>query len=536
MRGYARARSVRHRKDGGQALILVVIALLVLCLGVIVLFNTGQSVTKKVQLVNAADAAAYSAAVQQARAYNLIAYMNRASVANEVAVAQMVSIYSYTNYYLNGTKNLHDAAQDLADIAWVAGLVPGLEELWAVAGDLEEAASYLEKAKDVVEKARDAMQPAFTSGVDLLSGALNRAYSDVSEVVAAGAAADADLLARQVVKANTDGQATIPARMDLIWINQGRQALQYAERYKLSVGSPSSQADRYANVVMEARDGFSRERNGQILGSLLKKRGGTDIVTTRYNRGRRYDAWVGADTLDFYLHIGFGWFSIKKDWAWAWGGAAALRSGAPGGFRNVALQGYDNGKGWTSPYEIDQGKYFDHDGPHYDRYSGAVDNRNAGKDVLNSPAVDGTGKAWLKGYQGLQDYNDVAADKATVPYVVKGESAASAGVDALDAGPVFTVLAAQSMNTVHTANNVTGIGGPPDFQAPDKAVSDGITALASAQVYFDRPRSLFPSLVSPGKRELGNLFSPYWQARLVDTPCSVRQEVALSYGSVATCL
>lgn len=99
---------MRH-KMRGQALILVVLALLVLCLGLVVLFDTGQVVAKKVQLVNTADAAAYSAAVQEARALNLIAYMNRASVANEVAMAQMVSWYSWTNFAISATDHLKDA-------------------------------------------------------------------------------------------------------------------------------------------------------------------------------------------------------------------------------------------------------------------------------------------------------------------------------------------------------------------------------------------------------------------------------------------
>jgi hypothetical protein len=65
-----------------------------------------------------------------------------------------------------------------------------------------------------------------------------------------------------------------------------------------------------------------------------------------------------------------------------------------------------------------------------------------------------------------------------------------------------------------------------------------MTALSSAQVYFNRPRGfgLFDNVVSPSMRELGNLFSPYWQARLIDTPCRSRQEVAVSYASVAPCI
>ena len=83
------------RRQRGQALPLALIFLLVLCVGLVVTFNTGQVVNKKVELTNAADAAAYSVAAEQARAWNLAAYMNRGRVANEVAIAQAVSLNSW---------------------------------------------------------------------------------------------------------------------------------------------------------------------------------------------------------------------------------------------------------------------------------------------------------------------------------------------------------------------------------------------------------------------------------------------------------
>ena len=47
------------------------------------------------QLQNAADATAYSVSVLEARDLNYGAYMNRAMVGNEVAIGQMVSMYSW---------------------------------------------------------------------------------------------------------------------------------------------------------------------------------------------------------------------------------------------------------------------------------------------------------------------------------------------------------------------------------------------------------------------------------------------------------
>lgn len=67
-------------------------------------FNTGQMSAEKTRLVNTTDAVAYSAGVMHARALNFNAYTNRAMLANETTVAQMVSVSSwlkYSNQHLN---------------------------------------------------------------------------------------------------------------------------------------------------------------------------------------------------------------------------------------------------------------------------------------------------------------------------------------------------------------------------------------------------------------------------------------------------
>ena len=61
-----------------------------------VMFNTGQVVSRKLLLSDAADAAAYSGLLWQARALNFQAYTNRAMVANEVSIAPV----SYTHLTL----------------------------------------------------------------------------------------------------------------------------------------------------------------------------------------------------------------------------------------------------------------------------------------------------------------------------------------------------------------------------------------------------------------------------------------------------
>ncbi|MEN9705479.1 MAG: hypothetical protein RLZZ393_1358, partial [Pseudomonadota bacterium] len=82
----------------GQALIPALVLAILLAGGSLLVFSWGQLVNDKLRLQNAADAAAYSAAVWEARSLNFQSYANRAIVANEVAIAQFVSLRAWSSY------------------------------------------------------------------------------------------------------------------------------------------------------------------------------------------------------------------------------------------------------------------------------------------------------------------------------------------------------------------------------------------------------------------------------------------------------
>ena len=94
-----------RQTDRGQALV-VALAFTTLLAGVsLLVFNLGQTVNDKMRLQNAADAAAYSAALWEARSLNFQSYVNRALVANEVAIAQSVSLRSWSQYMAQTLRN-----------------------------------------------------------------------------------------------------------------------------------------------------------------------------------------------------------------------------------------------------------------------------------------------------------------------------------------------------------------------------------------------------------------------------------------------
>lgn len=82
----------------GQALIYGLFVLAMAFVAMFFLFNTAQLSSEKTKLVNTADAVAYSNGILHARALNFAAYTNRALLANEVLIAQMVSVSSWIEY------------------------------------------------------------------------------------------------------------------------------------------------------------------------------------------------------------------------------------------------------------------------------------------------------------------------------------------------------------------------------------------------------------------------------------------------------
>ncbi len=79
------------KKNAGQSIILAMGIMLVASVMLFLVFNSGRAVNEKINLVNAADAAAYSGAQIAARQLNFMAYTNRAMIANEVAIGHVFS-------------------------------------------------------------------------------------------------------------------------------------------------------------------------------------------------------------------------------------------------------------------------------------------------------------------------------------------------------------------------------------------------------------------------------------------------------------
>lgn len=163
----------------GQASVFVLALMGVVLLCSIFLYQSGKITSEKMQLQNAADAAAYGSSVLEARALNFAAYTNRAMVANEVGIGQLVGVLSWIDEIKTTGQYLDAYGQALGTLASVVTPIPvvgwiGGNILQALSRGLEAVGQAIERGADVVLRVLD---PAVYAFVFFISQAVQRIYS-----------------------------------------------------------------------------------------------------------------------------------------------------------------------------------------------------------------------------------------------------------------------------------------------------------------------------------------------------------------------
>lgn len=94
MRRFWRDSRRLSKEEDGQIIVFTALSSLALVLMVVTIFNVGMVIGEKMKAQNAADAAAYSQAVWEARALNFLAYTNRAILSHMVTIAFCTAVLS----------------------------------------------------------------------------------------------------------------------------------------------------------------------------------------------------------------------------------------------------------------------------------------------------------------------------------------------------------------------------------------------------------------------------------------------------------
>ncbi len=278
-------RSQYACKQHGQALLVFLGFAAALTTVLLVTFNSGQVTNAKMRAMNAADAAAYSGAVWQARTLNFQAYMNRAMIANEVAIAQSVSLRSWVSYLDRFVTNINT----------ITRFIP-----------------YLGAATQAVQRVISSVDNVVQQTLPIAETALrfvNSVESNVQTVMNASGSLVAQDLANKVAALN-GAQATAA--------NPALFAVNTTKWLGLTKSYTGNGRARLRQAALDSRDGFSYARDWTFGGFPLfelRKQGGTDLID--------YDSWKGLDS----AKIGIVWNPLKGDWVTTiplgWGGAQA---------------------------------------------------------------------------------------------------------------------------------------------------------------------------------------------------------------------
>jgi hypothetical protein len=482
------------RRERGQALAFSLVFTAATALVCLMLFNSAMLATTKTQLQNAADAAAYSAGVMLARDHNFSAYTNRAMVANQVAVAQLVSLKSY----LEDAAHTHDRMQGPAHEAQ-SSIVPAFKPLWTLA---------VNEPIESVNTAYASMAPALVKGLDELIAAFQNGQEAYHQLTAANVL----LVANEVARRNDPNAAItqgVFAGTTLLQVNAWRD--QYTKRYRAN--DTATAADRFADTVVstDSTDKFIRDRHSTLAAIWesipteeacpamipiwtdyhFNHRGGTILSANK----RR---WLALDATQ-----GEGFVScLIEDPVVPLPFVYPLEADGPGG-SGGGLAGTGGGYGESTGYRSNSSEAR--------RYGDALRNSDT-RTPASIRYAQGPG-ASMDGSGGLQDYYRDVGNLAAPP---ANQSAALNG----GAAPV-TIEVEHKDADIRTSSRVLGEAAA-NVKLPTAMKGATMRALASAHAYFFRPTQdsgLFTKTGwhrADGKTEMANLFNPYWQAQLVD--------------------
>ncbi|GGP73915.1 hypothetical protein GCM10009347_42650 [Shewanella algicola] len=271
-------------KQKGQSLVLSLILMSFAAMTVLYSYNTAQLNIKSTKLQHTADNTAYSIATIAVRDFNFKAYTNRASVANQVAVAQMVGLSSWFNMTDRFTQNACSA------LCWVP-------YLGQVINAIRSGVGY---ANQVVQPFTEIMITAENS----ILGILRVSQSAIHYA----SAVSSFTTAQQIVKAN-DNKAELSLVQNAQLINDIRNVwFTFQKQHNRNLQNRyNTQFTDFKAVIMDSRDPFSEQRSYKLSSIWSKtlwplrwktlKAGGSELVSNRNDA----ESWTSMDTIGFHL-------------------------------------------------------------------------------------------------------------------------------------------------------------------------------------------------------------------------------------------
>lgn len=260
----------------GQAMVFVLIMFVIIGLGIAYVFNAGMLSNEKSRLQNTVDASAYSAAAVHAKDLNFKAYTNRTMVANQIAIAQMISMVSWVRF----------AEHFFDNVDLVKNFVPGFGDNFGTASD---------DLDGIIEDVTDGAAIAIS-----LTDALNETISE-AQVTMHEATVN---IARETIVDVAEQQDPLVDTNLLAFIDVGLPKNRFTKRYAPQP-SRTERMDEFREVTLNSRDGFTKRRTYTYLSEMdgnptveLQRAGGAELIGNSEIGEPNYYTWVALDTLE----------------------------------------------------------------------------------------------------------------------------------------------------------------------------------------------------------------------------------------------
>jgi len=565
-----------RKLQSGQAIVLILLLTMVGVVGAISLVSTGMLTSEKIQLQNAADASAYSVSVIEARDLNYTAYMNRAMVANEVAIGQMVSMMSWANM-------TRSTPEFIDDYAFKLDVIIAIATLGTASGSASNAVRPITQPLRTVSTAVYKVVDAFAKPVSIGLSTLNRMYNLSQQGIHLMSFIFSASTLFDIKDENSDGAdfsvfgVVALARHFTSYYGDllSQNLYGFVDSYSPG-GNSKNQAgmQRLAQVVNDSRDGFTQNRKcslqlgGQALPTInlgiIKVTFRAPGVNCRPNAidstTGGWDATLfGVDVTidvfllvaDFHIHAGIGrqgGTDLREgdDGNFTWSGAdtSAPRMQVGGGFRlciGIPLigrvctprAGFDldvDGPPFGVGAALAGNKSPSTSGIPYDGDARDIMYGGASKNIL---AWDFVLPPFLITPSTLKHVKSVKAQLASKDRNINKNYNLRGYLDTEDVPAIFTKsesgdwitgLEAPFLLVALTKADVVedsqASSGRFELDAPQNGLFNTTVpmgVIGKSEVYYTRPSDLSYFARSDGREEKSNAFNPYWQARLVDT-------------------
>lgn len=505
-------QGIALRRQRGQALVFVTVTAVIVLLTTLAMFNVGSLSYHRIKLQNTADAVSYSAAISTARDLNFTAYMNRGVIANQVQVAQIVSMTGWL-------RNIDEAYNGkLSKIHTILANMSALGSMYTVPMNI---------VKQAGKAAKEGFDPVAGPAVKILDklilalGVASQGYH-----VAVFASIPASVVPGVLEANEPEAKITDIVGNAALLVSTGSN-LAFAKQF--TPATPADGDNRMANVTEASTDYFYRNRSlppiwplpflfdptrlvtyGLAPFLMINFHSGGGTLKTASAEADNLQGWSSLDATGLFvimmltipvlgipvpipiplpLPISGGAAVAGSS---AWDSSQALMPDNNFGHRNSDNTGPDNAA--RVPYGL----------AHFNPMTAIP----AWIKVAEGPGTN------LDASAGIRPYLDLK-DNATNSDSNQATTAASNNFRN-NRAPAWVIEIERPSTTLLTST--TGgtymIGGGSDGQLDlsNKMNKGNLRALSKAEAYFSRPKALFAR--TDGRTEWGSLYSPYWQARL----------------------